>query len=319
MTTRAITAAMQAHLDTFSTTLIWILKITARNGSSFGVSQLDIDVFYDDGNGEVRYQSAIGLDQSSIESSANLDVDNSQATMLLVDPGDFTDEAIAAGVLDFADFELLRVNWEDLTYHYRGPFGTLGAVSSKDGLAGVVELRGKAQSLKQTFVDLYSLTCRARFGSGYADEKFPCLFDAESLWSADTVLSVSSEPDRVFTATTTPSATGPNGALNFVPGLVRFTSGSNDGASREIENVQGDEITLRFPTAYPIAPTDDYDIRPDCNKLKRTCIDDYDNFENMRAEPELRPADEASSGMPGANYPRYPGFGYLEPEEGPAP
>lgn len=305
--TRAIPVNLQADLDQYGTTLAFLLKIVAKDGTVIAVTSHDQNLDYDDGGGSVSYLSAIGLEQAAVESSAFLDVDNTDAKMLIVPSTGFTEEAINAGVLDFADFWVYRVNWSNLANgHYLVLKGSTGAVRSMDGLAGVVELRGLSQRAKQTAgVQLYSRTCRATFGSQEGDEKYPCFFDASSLWSSDSVLSVDvDEPDRIFTATTTPSATGPNGALPFVPGLVRFTSGQNAGLEVEIEEVVGDEIRLRFQTPYSIAASDGYDIRPDCAKrFIEDCIGLYDWGIWFRGEPWITAGDEASQVTPGATYP----------------
>lgn len=309
MTIRTIPASLKTHLAGSGTSLCYLLKITTKDGTSFGVASLDQDVAFDDGGGFVTYQAAIGIEQSAIASSANLEVNNSEGKLLLVDTSPVTEEQIAAGALDFAKYVLYRVNWQDPSQGaYIVQSGILGSVSAVDGLAGLVELRGMSQQLKQSFVHLYSLDCRATFGSQVGDEKFPCLFDASSLWSSDTVLSVdATEPDRIFTATTTPSATGPNGALPFVPGLVKFTSGNNAGLTIEIDDVTGDVITLRFHTPYDIQATDGYDIRPDCGKkFEDHCIAHFDNGLNFRGEPLIPLADESNVGTPGANYPTFP-------------
>jgi uncharacterized phage protein (TIGR02218 family) len=302
MTTRSIPILLQTHLDGYGTTLAFLLKIKARNGTIIAVTNHDRDIPFDDGGGEIIYSSTIGMDHSSLSASGHLDVDNTEATLLIVPSSGFTDQQINAGVLDFAKFNVYRINWADKTAgHYNLLSGTTGAVRSLDGLAGVVELRGLSQSLKQSFIELYSITCRAQFGS-QDGQRFPCRFDAASLWDSDTVASVDAEePDRIFTATTTPSATGPGGALPFVPGLVTFTSGDNAGLTTEIEEVLGDEIKLTYQTPYDIQATDGFDIRPDCGKrFDEDCIALYDNALNFRGEPRITAGDEASQVMPGA-------------------
>ena len=73
---KSIPPALQTHLDQRGTTLCYLLKITATNGQALGVTSLDVDVDYDDGTGLLTYSSAIGLNQSSLATSAGLEVDN---------------------------------------------------------------------------------------------------------------------------------------------------------------------------------------------------------------------------------------------------
>lgn len=301
--TRPIPIVLQAHMDRVGTTLCYLLRIQARNGTVIAVTSTDRDIDFDDGGGEVTYSASLGLNQSSLQSSAGLDVDNAEATLLIVDSSDFTDQQINAGVLDFARFNVYRVNWVRLSDGYFNVVsGTTGTITSLDGLAGRLELRGMSQVLKQNFIELYSLTCRAAFGSV---GRFGCHFDAAPLWDAGTVQSVDSgEPDRIFQAVTPPSASGPNGALGFAPGLVHFLTGNNAGGTWEIEDVAGGQITLRFPTPYDILATDTYEARPDCAKrYLEDCIGAYDNKLNFRGEPWIVQGDEASGQMPGASAP----------------
>jgi uncharacterized phage protein (TIGR02218 family) len=306
MTIRTYSAEFQAHLDGVGTTLCYLLRIQARNGTVIAITSLDVDVLYDDGDGELTYQAAIGIDTSAMEQSSGLNVDNAQAKMLEADSGDFTDQQINAGVLDFSRFKIYEINYKDHTMgHHKIMSGTTGAITSMDGMSGLVELRGKSQQLKQNFVELYSITCRAKFGS--SGVRFACNFDASTLWDSGDVASVDTEePDRIFTATTAPAATGPNGALSFKPGVLKFLTGGNAGFKAEIEDIQGSEITLRFPTPVDIQATDTYDARPDCLKRKiEDCIGAYDNLLNFRGEPEIVQGDEASEQMPGASAPFY--------------
>ena len=248
---KTVPAALQTHLDTQQTTLCFLLKIDPQNASAFGVTSLDVPVDFDDGGGSITYSAAIGMNQSAAETGAGLEVANSEAMLLITT--DFTREDIAAGVLDYADFYLYRINYKSTSDgFYIIQSGRTGIVRSDDVLSGVLELRGLQQQLKQNYIDQYSLTCRATFGSTDEGAPFACNFDAEALFQANEVLSVGSETDREFTAVDTPAATGPNGALPFDFAIIEFLTGNNAGLTVETETVVGDDITLRFNSAYAI-------------------------------------------------------------------
>ncbi len=293
---KTVPAALQTHLDTQQTTLAYLLKITPVVGSAFGVTSLDQDIDYDDGGGSLTYSSATGMNQSSVENSAELSVNNSEAMLLI--GTDLSKADIAGGVLDYASFVVYRINWSDLSNgHYLVQSGKVGAVRSQDNLSGVIELRSTQQELKQNFIDLYSLGCRASFGSQPGEEKFPCNFDAAALLQNDVVASIGTETDREFTTTDTPAATGPNGALTFETALVIFLTGANAGLTVETETVVGKDITLRFNAAYAIEVGDTFQIRPDCRKrYAEDCIAAYANGENFRGEP-LIPLTEENAGQ----------------------
>ena len=298
---KTIGTALQTHLDTQSTTLCFLLKITPAIGSAFGVTSLDIDVAYDDGGGSITYSSSLGMNQSAVKSSAGLEVDNSEA-MLLVGTN-FTREEIAAGNLDYGTFHIYRINWNDTSQgHYLVQSGRTGIVKSHDELSGVIELRAISQQLKQNYNELYSIGCRAVFGSTADDEMFPCLFDASTLWTSLTVDTVGTESDRVFTTTGAPSAAGPNGALGFDVAIVEWLTGTNAGLTVETETVSGTSMTLRFPAAYAIESGDTLRIRPDCAKrFNEDCIAEYDNYLNFRGEPLIPLTEESQAQFPGAN------------------
>lgn len=312
----AISSAFQAILDQDGTTLCNLLKIVARDGTVLAVADLDVDLAFDDGGGEIVYSAPIGHETSNREAAGDLSVDNAEATLLLLDSGDFTEEKLHAGLFDNAKYWLYRVDFNDPSAGFRiVDYGRTGAMRVREGLAGVIELRGLQQLLKQSIVQLYSITCRARFGSF---GRFGCGFDADSLWISRTVASVDSEePDRIFTLSSAPSVSGPNGALSFAPGLVRFTSGNNAGASVDIEDVQGSTVYLRFPVAYDVEISDGLDLRPDCAKrYEEDCIGAYDNGDNFQGEPLIPLGDEGSEHTPGAQLPG-PSSPVLLPEPDP--
>lgn len=300
---RTIGASLQAHLDTQQTTLCWLLKITPEHESAFGITSLNIDVPYDDGGGSLTYQSSIGMNLSATEAHAGLEVANAEALVLV--SGDLTKAKIEAGVFDYGSYNLYRINYKDTSMgHYMPVSGTVGIVRSDNPLVGVLELRGLTQALKQNFNDLYSKSCRAVFGSQVSEEPFPCLFDATTLESAGTILTVGSEADRQFTATSAPTATGPNGAVPFDFAVITFNTGPNAGLIVETETVTGAVIELRFSSPFDMTAGDTYTIRPDCAKrYEDDCIDLFDNGEIFRGEPWLSVSEEVPLQVPGANIP----------------
>lgn len=302
MTSKAIPVNLVDTYQQRTSALTNLLKMTARDGTVIGISGCEESIAYDDGAGEVTYSAPIGMDTYAFASSADLSVDNTEVDVLLADSGPVTDEQIDAGALDYGEYVVYRINRLDLSEgHEILDWGTIGIVKNVDGVAGVIELRSLQQQLKQTYGNLYSITCRAEFGSGGGGSCVgfgQCGFDAESLWQSHSVSSVGSEPDRIFTADSTPEVNGPNGALSFAPGLVRWLTGSNAGLTSEVEAMDGATITLRFGTPYTIRSTDTFKIRPDCDKTWETCRDDYDNQIHFRGEPKIPLADEGSQATP---------------------
>lgn len=299
---KSIPAALLAHYQLAGTTTCHLLKITSREGVVLGVTSLNESVTYDDGAGEVTYSAPVGMDNYAFDKSAGLDVDNSEVQMLLADAGAFSGLSFDAGVLDYGRYVVYRVNWADLSMgHEIVDAGTIGITKNVDGVSAVIELRSLQQTLKQNYINLDSRTCRAKFGSGGGGTcvtRGQCGFDAESLWANRAVSAVGDESDRVFTLDSPPSATGPAGALTFVPGLVQWLTGQNAGLTSEIESVDGSTITLILGTNFTIAVSDTLKIRPDCDKTWTTCKDVYENQLNFRGEPFIPVSDASSQSVP---------------------
>jgi hypothetical protein len=76
-------------------------------------------------------------------------------------------------------------------------------------------------------------------------------------------------------------------------GVVTFTSGSNEGFSREVKSFASGVFTLFMPLPYDIAVDDAYTVYPGCDKYFTTC-QAYDNQLNFQGFPHLPGRDEVS-------------------------
>ena len=77
-------------------------------------------------------------------------------------------------------------------------------------------------------------------------------------------------------------------------GKVTFTSGSNNGISREVLQYDSstDTVVMFIPFPYDIEVGDTYDIYRGCQKDKDDCTNVFDNWPNFRGYAHLTPADE---------------------------
>jgi uncharacterized phage protein (TIGR02218 family) len=303
---RSIPVALQAHLDRPDTTTTRLLRILLKDGTSFGITTLDRDVTYDDGDGEVTYAASNGFDASRISSDVGYTVDNAEGYALISDdvPGT-TIEMVDAGALDDAQWILYIVNYEDLSMgHMLLDAGDLGQVRTKYGMVWIPELLSYAARLRQPIGLVDSRTCRAIFGSP-ADSQTGCGVDAEALWVEGEVLSVGAETSRTFTGDVT--TTSP---VDPFPGRVEWLTGNNEGAFLSTESFAAGVVTLDETTPYPIEVGDTYRIRPDCRKrYLEDCIGTWANGPNFKGEPLLPGGDAAQLQTPGAQMPG--GGGYL--------
>jgi len=307
---KSIPVTLQAHKDAQASAACHLVRITPVVGNNsppvFGVTSLDVDVVYDDGNGPLTYYASNGADISSIASSLNLDVDNAEITSLLseFDIGTITEADVASGKLDYAEFIVYLVNPDDLAAgHEIVSAGTLGEARTIDGASVVVEMRGLSQKLKRSIVERDSIRCRAIFGSMAGDPgvRFPCNFDVSAEWIAATVSGVGAEPDRQFALS---GVAVPDGFL--APGVVEWLTGANAGRTHEIESQTGATFDLAYHTDFDIAVGDTARVRRDCAKrYNEDCIAKFNNRQNFRGEP-LIPLGEEGSKQASASAPAAP-------------
>lgn len=313
---RLIPLGLQNHLAQDATTTCLLLRIDPQqpNVAGYGVTTLDVDVTYNDGDGPRLYSAAIGSQPTLLQASSSLSVDNAESQSLMPEfDVPISEVDIRAGSYDFAQFKLYLVDYKTLTGHVLLQEGTLGRVTIDDtGLSFVNELRGLSAELKQSICEKDSLSCRAIFGSqaegdstGAPVERFPCGVDATSLLINGTVSAVGIENTLTFTVT-------PFSLLDDVlnPGMVFWSTGLNAGRSYEIDtNTFGGVITLAHETSWPIQIGDTLQYRVDCNKQARDTVkgckasirwgDEW--ILHFRGEPDIPIGDAGAMETPGAS------------------
>jgi len=158
---RNITQAMATWLTSDVLTLAACVRITRKDGSVFGFTDLDIDVVY----GGITYLSSSGYTPSAIQSANDLSTSNMEINALLLeDGGVVTQTDIEAGIWDNAAVLIFGLNYADLTMgQINLTVGNLGQFTVMNG-GWKVELRGLAQTLQQTIGEQFSPGCRATLG-----------------------------------------------------------------------------------------------------------------------------------------------------------
>lgn len=313
---RTVPAVFQEKLDDGVTTLCLLCRFdpVTPGYDTYGAAMLDQPVDYDDGDGLLRYSEIIGFQPTTISMSGDLSVDNADSQGLMPE-FDFpiSEVDIAAGVYDFAKFTVYLVDYLDLIAgHVVIAHGTLGKISIRDdGLSFVEEMRGLPDQLKQNITEKDSLSCRAIYGSqppGSAIpgpiQRFPCGKDATAELVSDSVAIVGLETNRTFTVSA-PTF----GDDELAPGILVWRSGANNGRTYEIEsNTAAGVVNLAHPTAFPIQENDEFDYRPDCNKIARDtekgCAAEHHWGVlwplHFRGEPDIPIGDAGSNETPGA-------------------
>src|SRR5210317_1820897 len=114
---------LQAHLDEGTTTLAWCWRITRADGVTFGFTDHDRALAFED----TTFEPESGLTASEIRSGTDLSVDAQDAEGVLTSDK-ITETDIADGLWDNAAVELWRVNWTDTSQRVLMRRGAIGQI-----------------------------------------------------------------------------------------------------------------------------------------------------------------------------------------------
>ena len=280
---KTVPAALQTHLDSGQTTLAHCMKITRKDGTIYGFTDHDRSLVVDG----VTYMPSIGAELSAIETAAGLNVDvldmRGFLSALGVHEGD-----IAAGRWDFADVRVFLVNWAspaDGVITLRR--GWMGEVSVTQEFRA--ELRGVAQKLQQTIIELTTEVCKADLFDARCK-----VVETEGVWKFSGVaLSTVVQAQRQFTAAALGQA-----ADFFTNGKVLFTSGACAGLEMEVKtHAGGGNILLVEAMPYTFAIADTFTIWAGCRKrYAEDCGTKFSNKINFRGFPHLPGLDMVLKG-----------------------
>lgn len=271
---RVITPELEAHFEGGLTTLATCWLLTRQDGTELGFTDHDQPITFND----VEYDSIAGFTPTTVESKANMSVDNLDLEGQTF-PSKITEADLLAGMYDYAEIEIFIVNYEDLS---QGKLvvkrGKLGEVTL-NGQMFRAEVRGLTQHLSQTIGDVYSPSCRAILG----DSK--CKVALASFTVTTTVSTVSN--NQTFTASSLTQAAG-----WFTGGEVEWTSGHNDGQRMEVKEFAAGKVVLALPMGKSIQAGDGFKIIAGCDKTRETCQSKFSNILNFRGEPDVPGVDK---------------------------
>jgi uncharacterized phage protein (TIGR02218 family) len=291
---KSLPPALQAHLDTGTTTLAWCWRLTRADGTRLGFTDHDRNIAFDG----TTFEAASGFTATDIKDAVGLSVDNLEVSSALRSET-LGEDDLAAGLYDDAAVEIWRVNWADPDQRVLMRSGSLGEVR-RSGLSFTAEVRGLAHYLQQPKGRLYQYGCDADLG----DARCGIDLDNPDFRGTGTVTAASSP--RLF------SASGLDAFATdwFTRGLVTFTSGANAGRKQEVKrHVAGTEATLELwqPMAQAITPGDTFTVTAGCDKHFATCQAKFNNAVNFRGFPHMpgndfltavaRPGDPSNDGQ----------------------
>lgn len=268
---RYIPAALQAHLDSGTTTLCHCWLVMRRDGQTLGFTDHDHPLSFDG----ITFGAENGLQSGALETATGLAADNLDVLGALSSAA-ITETDLESGRYDDAEVDLFLVNWRDPNQRvliFRGSIGetTRGPIGFR------AELRGMAHRLDQPMGRVFQRQCDAELG----DTRCGVLLTPVS----GTVTST----DGIGGLHVTGFETQEDGS--FTQGLLRWTSGTNTGQTAPIRRHASGYLALWTPSANPPQPGDRFTATPGCDKSFTTCRDRFANTLNFRGFPHM-PGDD---------------------------
>ncbi|MCA8882331.1 MAG: DUF2163 domain-containing protein [Rhodobacteraceae bacterium] len=271
----AVSAALQAHLDTGTTTLCRCWRVRRRDGVLMGFTDHDLDLSFD---GTV-FRADTGLTAQALQQTTGLSVDNTEALGALSSSA-VTEADLAAGRFDGAEVESWLVNWSDVLQRHLTFKGTLGEVVTSGGQFRA-ELRGQSEVLNRARGRAFQPLCSADLG----DVECGVDLDAPGVSGVTTVAQIKSAQNLVVAGLDAYTA-----AL-FERGRLEVLSGAAQGLKATIKSdtvmTGARELVLWEEVRAAIAVGDQVRLRPGCNKRAETCRTRFNNFLNFRGFPHI--------------------------------
>jgi uncharacterized phage protein (TIGR02218 family) len=289
---KTLSVGLAAHIALETLTMCRLVKLTLTdalgNETVLGFTDHDQNLVF----GGVTYEAETSVLASALRSTLDLGVDNMDVGMLLTSAR-ISETDILAGKYDGAQFELMEVNWADLTQGaITHVVGSIGQISLTEGRL-VAGIRSRMQRLAQQVGDVVSATCIVK-RLGDAD----CLppgapgngFTLASFQFSRTVFAVSSDY-LTITFDADVHASG-----YYSQGIVLMTSGPNLNIEREIKShtiSSGRAVCLlqeAFP--FPVAVSQTGRLEAGCNRTLGVCRLTFGNQANYRGFDRVPGSDK---------------------------
>ncbi|APX11162.1 DUF2163 domain-containing protein [Tateyamaria omphalii] len=271
--------AFLAHAATGITTLCRAWAIVRKDGKTFGFTDHDTELTFDD----ITFRADTGLSAAALAQSTGLSVDNTEALGALTDASVREDE-IEAGRFDNAEVLAWMVNWSDPDVRWLQFRGTIGELRRAGG-AFHAELRGLTEALNRPLGRIYQKPCTAVLGDR------SCTFDLDVPGyryegAADRIVN-----GRVFEW----DDLGGFEPQWFMRGRLDVVSGAAGGLwgmiKRDVFEDGVRRIELWEAIRGEITPEDQIRLTAGCDKRFETCRLKFNNLINFQGFPDL-PSDD---------------------------
>ena len=185
----------------------------------------------------------------------------------------FSEKALAKGVFDGAQVEILVINYEDVSQGHIAVFsGMMDEITLQNGIFKAT-LQGGIDTLKNKVGNLFSPQCRAQF----CDKA--CALKAARYTFKGTISKVTDE-FKIFTDDNLTADSG-----YYTRGTIKFLTGKNSNFSAVVQHHTPQCICLATGTPYSMSVNDKYSVLAGCDKNFRTCVQKFGNAKNFRGEP----------------------------------
>jgi uncharacterized phage protein (TIGR02218 family) len=254
------------------------VKITRADGTILRFTALDENLLVQEADLQFyTYKSADSFKITALENQSGLAVSNMNIDAIVSDDS-ITEEALIAGLYDYANVELFIAYWSGMSLGLL-PLRTswIGEVTLK-GVQFTADLRGIAQKLQQVFIQTTSLECRFEFAGtkcGLSRPTYTRNVTITGTTSNDTFLANIAAPDQ----------------NKFQWGLATWLTGNNAGGQMEIIRNFGQRIQLFLPMPFEINVGDTVALVYGCDKTFTTCREVYENPRRFGGEPFLASSD----------------------------
>lgn len=271
---KQLSAALQSHLDSGTTTLCSCWRLTLRNGEKMGFTDHDKSVVFDG----TSFEAQAGFSGSEIQSTTGLNIDNLEASGALQST-QLDGARLTAGDYDHAQIEIWLVNWQDQSQRILQRKGHLGEVTYGQGHF-TAEVRGLAHLLNQQKGRLFQFACDASLG----DARCGVNATLSSYQSAATITAEDGASVKV---------SGLSGYADdwFTRGLLRFADGRSLSIKRHRLFSTFARIDFWTMPKFTITLGASVTVQAGCDKQFSTCQGKFANTANFRGLPHMPDSD----------------------------
>jgi uncharacterized phage protein (TIGR02218 family) len=290
---RTVPPELLADVQADCTTLAFIWTITMADGRQIRGTEHDQDITIPPSGSSPAdpnagtYYAVANVTMGDIANNTDMSVDNLDVTGALANKiGDSDGRAtvldvsvddIETGLLDQAPVAIMVCNWAAPSHGYLlVKTGYLGQIKRDSDGKYTTEVRGLTQLLTQTCVRTFSTACNVvKFG----DTR--CKYDVAAKTIIGEVAVGTGNNQLQFAI----DLVGDSPSLMYRGGILTFTSGANEGFSRElkIDPLLNSGVAVfwdQFPELVNVGDT--FTLTPGCDRQLTTCQNIYNNLVNFR-------------------------------------